>query len=743
MAGPTVYTDLSEDFDFASGGQLFAGKKFWVAQRVASRKRLLDDILANGGEIVLLEKKADYKIVDHARRDCPPGSTSYEFIEKSIKQGELQDPADHAAGPPLGEAREAGAIHQPTKSGRAAYTAEEDRILYKWVRDAEAAGGLVSGNEIYKQLEATVCDDKENIRECGANQEQYPRHTWQSWRDRWLKQLRNRPPSAFMIPDNAPPSPPSDQSNERMPPAPAPSKPADQQPPKTEQAPIMVKHDKKGKSKANGDYSVEELEGMFSTDDWLECYAFVELIDGLQGQDEYDSAWKGWSEHQGKQTTEQWRQYYEKVVRPQWLRDPVWKREKIRRKMEEKHDAEKASASQMTSQQSPQPEKPDTKDTSDALRSPPKTLLEPKMPSSATARQESPNFYEDQLERFSKRLRENDLEEQEEEVELAPATKRRKSRSATPTQQDPGRASQAKGTQNQPVEISSAESSQSASQPDDAEELMQQQIRSDVLEIADDEATMVNLDGDPGEKEVESIESDEFLDIDELHPLPPPEQVSVSGDDDLPTPRATRQKISKFDTQAILSSPTQQHFPRPHDYASDVKFRQKQRSSSPVDQPASDASTTQSLEEFRRSLQEEVDPDQTLYSQAPPHPLGLSSSPAPSSQSTETEDPDPPLIGDEIRDFYSELNEQGWSNDFISKALKRTSLRPQLAVEVLDAWKVGKPLPMERGIWSIEDDAAVEGGDGHQLAILEMKHTLDGWGGIMERLNFLENYRNR
>ncbi|MCZ4237958.1 hypothetical protein O4H25_14055, partial [Staphylococcus equorum] len=89
-------------------------------------------------------------------------SISYEFIEKSIKEGELQDPEDYTAGPPSGEAREAGSIHQPTKSGRTSYTAEEDRILSKWVRDAQSKGASISGNELYKQLEAKVCANKEN-----------------------------------------------------------------------------------------------------------------------------------------------------------------------------------------------------------------------------------------------------------------------------------------------------------------------------------------------------------------------------------------------------------------------------------------------------------------------------------------------------------------------------------------------------------------------------------------------------
>jgi hypothetical protein len=161
MAGPTVYTDVADEFNFATGGELFADKKFWVAQRVPNRTRLLDNIRANGGEIVLLEKKADYRIADHCRRDCAPGTISYTFVEQSIKDGELCNPDDHLAGPRQGEARlPGGSTHQPAKSGRTAYTAEEDRILYKWVRDSSTQGGLASGNEIYKQLEAKVGANK-------------------------------------------------------------------------------------------------------------------------------------------------------------------------------------------------------------------------------------------------------------------------------------------------------------------------------------------------------------------------------------------------------------------------------------------------------------------------------------------------------------------------------------------------------------------------------------------------------
>jgi hypothetical protein len=156
MAAPTVFDNVADEIALEGIGQLFAGKKFWVAQRVPARNTLLDSIKANGGEVVLLEKQADYMIADHFRRDCPPGSISYEFVTRSIHEGRLRDPEDHRAGPPVGEPREPGALHRPAKSSRTPFTPEEDKILYKWVRDCEAAGGMSRGNAIYKQLEAKV-----------------------------------------------------------------------------------------------------------------------------------------------------------------------------------------------------------------------------------------------------------------------------------------------------------------------------------------------------------------------------------------------------------------------------------------------------------------------------------------------------------------------------------------------------------------------------------------------------------
>jgi hypothetical protein len=102
-----------------------------------------------------LEKQADIIIADHARRNAPPGSISWKFIQQSVAKGELEDIEDHRAGPPVGTIRAVGSA-QPTKKGKTPFTAEDDRILMEWCTKAERKGLPLKGNEIYKQLEAKV-----------------------------------------------------------------------------------------------------------------------------------------------------------------------------------------------------------------------------------------------------------------------------------------------------------------------------------------------------------------------------------------------------------------------------------------------------------------------------------------------------------------------------------------------------------------------------------------------------------
>ncbi|MCJ1309809.1 hypothetical protein MMC25_003470 [Agyrium rufum] len=157
-------------------GSLFEDLRFFFAQRVPNRQHFIEAVKQNGGQVVPLEKFADIKIADHLRKDIVPGTTSYRYIDLSIKNGALEDLDDHAIGPPEGTPRAIGSVIQPSKSGRTPFTAEDDRILMEWIAPIVATRGMASGNEIYKQLGT-----------------KYQQHPWQSWRDRWVKVLSKRP----------------------------------------------------------------------------------------------------------------------------------------------------------------------------------------------------------------------------------------------------------------------------------------------------------------------------------------------------------------------------------------------------------------------------------------------------------------------------------------------------------------------------------------------------------------------
>lgn len=136
--------------------------------------RVADISQSNGGEVLPIEKHANVKIVDHARKEAPPGtyvhhhhsdtlvvliaarSHSYRYIEKSVRNGVLEDLEDHRVGPDEGTVRSAGSTIQPPKGTRNKYTQDDDRILWNWVHEKPQKGGGTDGNEIYKQLEAKV-----------------------------------------------------------------------------------------------------------------------------------------------------------------------------------------------------------------------------------------------------------------------------------------------------------------------------------------------------------------------------------------------------------------------------------------------------------------------------------------------------------------------------------------------------------------------------------------------------------
>ncbi|KAK4901682.1 hypothetical protein LTR27_001454 [Elasticomyces elasticus] len=163
-------------------GKLFDGLAFFLVQALPTRASYIAKVQANGGRVVKLEKQADYIIADHFKLGCPPGSISYTFVDAAIKAGALPDPEDHPAGPPLGALREVGSVGVPGKQTRTPFTAADDKELWEYVEKARSDGGMVKGNDIYKHLE------KKN-----------PRHTYQAWRDRYIKKLMDRPPAGCKV----------------------------------------------------------------------------------------------------------------------------------------------------------------------------------------------------------------------------------------------------------------------------------------------------------------------------------------------------------------------------------------------------------------------------------------------------------------------------------------------------------------------------------------------------------------
>ena len=103
--------------------------------------------------MVPLEKNADYLIADHMRKDAPPGSYSFKFIEDSVKNGILQIEDRYRIGRDPDAPRPA-ASSAPTKRTRAPFTTADDAALARWVL---SHSGQRSGNAIYQDFELKVC----------------------------------------------------------------------------------------------------------------------------------------------------------------------------------------------------------------------------------------------------------------------------------------------------------------------------------------------------------------------------------------------------------------------------------------------------------------------------------------------------------------------------------------------------------------------------------------------------------
>ncbi|KAI6778239.1 uncharacterized protein J7T54_004134 [Emericellopsis cladophorae] len=111
------------------GGNIFSNIKFWIHRGVPLRSDWVKHVEENGGQVVDLEKKADYLIADHLKaRNAPDGAYSWKLIQESVKNGALQIADRFLIGPHPDDVRRIAATKAP-KSTRTAYTNEDDGLL--------------------------------------------------------------------------------------------------------------------------------------------------------------------------------------------------------------------------------------------------------------------------------------------------------------------------------------------------------------------------------------------------------------------------------------------------------------------------------------------------------------------------------------------------------------------------------------------------------------------------------------
>lgn len=97
------------------------------------------------------------------------------------------------------------------------------------------------------------------------------------------------------------------------------------------------------------------------------------------------------------------------------------------------------------------------------------------------------------------------------------------------------------------------------------------------------------------------------------------------------------------------------------------------------------------------------------------------------------------LPDDGLGTYIDTMVLRGYKESSVIAALKRTSMRPDLAELVLLDEKSGKGLPKDiAGIWSEDEDQIVESGNARGLRKLDEKHT---WKEVEERMLFLQTWR--
>lgn len=279
---PVIVTDAADNTPAV--GQLFKDTNFFLSQRLPTRSKFVADVESNGGRVVKLEKNADFVIADHMRKPTPAGSFSYTLIEQAIRNGVFPNPADHALGPTVDSPRAVGS-RMPGKRTRTAFTAEDDMVLWQWVEQEKAKGEFVKGNEPYKRLEAVN-----------------PRHTWQAWRDHYVRKLIDNPPFGATGADASPMDSEAElpQTTARMQPS----------------------------SKRSRSNQLVDMDA-----DQTDLDLLWEQARDIENMDEtmYEEAWDLWAQVNDKHSADEWRRIWEADVRP------VYRKQRAKAKTKRRH----------------------------------------------------------------------------------------------------------------------------------------------------------------------------------------------------------------------------------------------------------------------------------------------------------------------------------------------------------------------------------------------------------------------
>ncbi|GAB7337998.1 hypothetical protein MBLNU457_4371t2 [Dothideomycetes sp. NU457] len=279
----------------ASVKPMFADKKFFFAQRVPMRTTFMEIVQKYGGVKVNIEEQADYVIADHVRKDAPFGSVSYKFIEEAVRNGEIPDVEKYTKAQPGNVTRTAGIISTSgNKTTRTPFTAGDDLILWRLV---PSSGKAEKGNEIYKEIAA-----------------EYPHHTLQSWRDRWIKTTRLQQPPADLAPASSLPSPPTDRVAPRATAAAA----------AVREEPVSIRVSNSPVVAHGVEEPIEDENipahgplGNFTQEDLDLLLSEAEHIEKIRMK-HWKKAWKRWAENYSQHTAKEWEEIYINHAQPEY-----------------------------------------------------------------------------------------------------------------------------------------------------------------------------------------------------------------------------------------------------------------------------------------------------------------------------------------------------------------------------------------------------------------------------------------